>query len=255
MFIAFSGEERGLLGSQHYAQHPLIPLKDTVMMVNFDMVGRLNEKNELSMIGTGTTAGVEAIVQALGPSAGLKIKKVAGLSDGFGGSDHQSFYNKDVPVLFAFTGVHRDYHRPSDDSERINFGGMARIADYLELLLLDLVRRPERPAFVRLAQSGRGSDPARAGFSVYVGTMPDYGDESKNGMKLAGVREGSPAEKGGLREGGDVITGMGGKPIATIYDFMESLGRYKPGDKVEVVVKRDGQEKKLNVTLGARPRE
>ncbi|MDR3632445.1 MAG: M28 family peptidase [Isosphaeraceae bacterium] len=255
VFIAFSGEERGLLGSQHYVQHPLFPLKDTVMMVNLDMVGRLNDKNELSMIGTGTVGGIEALVEALGPSAGLKIKKTPGLSDGFGGSDHQSFYSKDVPVLFAFTGVHRDYHRPSDDVERINFNGMAKIANYLELILLDIIRRPERPAFVRLTQPPRrGGDPARAGMSVYLGTMPDYGDDSKQGMKLAGVREGSPAEQGGLK-GGDIITGFGGKPVATIYDFMESMGRYKPGDKVEIVVKRDGQDKKLQVTLGARPKE
>ena len=255
VFMAFSGEERGLLGSRHYVEHPLFPLKTTVTMLNLDMVGRLNDKHELTMIGTGTFSGIDAIVEALGSSAGLKIKKISGLSDGFGGSDHQSFYGKDIPVLFAFTGVHRDYHRPTDDTERINFDGMARIANYLELILLDVAERPERPAFVRLTRPpGRGGDPARAGFSVYLGTMPDYGDDAKQGMKLAGVREGSPAEKGGLK-GGDVITGFGGKPVATIYDFMESMGRYKPGDKVEIVVKRDGQEKKLEVTLGARPKE
>ncbi len=255
VFIAFSGEERGLLGSRHYVEHPLYPLKDTVMMVNFDMVGRLNEKNELSMIGTGTTSGLDAIVEALGTSAGLKVKKVPGLGDGFGGSDHQSFYGKGMPVLFAFTGVHKDYHRPSDDTDRINFAGMARIADYLELILLDLVRRPRRPEYVKLAPTRHGGgDPARASFSVYLGTMPDYGGERKDGLKLAGVSEGSPAEKAGL-QGGDVIVGFGGKPVATIYDFMECMGRYQPGDKVEVVIKRDGQTKKLQVTLGARPKE
>jgi hypothetical protein len=253
VFMAFSGEERGLLGSRHYVEHPLFPLDRTVMMVNFDMVGRLNDKNELSMIGTGTTTGIDALVEALGSSAGLKIKKVSGLSDGFGGSDHQSFYGKDVPVLFAFTGVHRDYHRPSDDVERINFDGMVKIANYLELILLDIVERPERPAFVRLSRPGRGggADPARAGVSVYLGTMPDYGDEAKQGMKLAGVTEGSPAEKAGLK-GGDVIIRFEGKPIATIYDFMDSLGRHKPGDTVRISVKRDGQEKTLEATLGTR---
>ena len=125
-----------------------IPLASTVMMVNFDMVGRLNDKNELTMFGTGTTPGIDALVDALGKSAGLTIKKVAGMTDGFGGSDHQSFYVKDIPVLFAFTGIHPDYHRPSDDSERINYAGMARIADYVELILLDVARRPERPAFI-----------------------------------------------------------------------------------------------------------
>jgi S1-C subfamily serine protease len=134
---------------------------------------------------------------------------------------------------------------------------MARIADYLELLLLDVVRRPERPTFtpIKQASSGHGrsgSDPARSATSVYLGTMPDYADEGKDGMKLAGVREGSPADKGGLK-GGDSIIRFGGKPVGTIYDFMDSMNRYKPGDAVELVVRRDGKEVKLNVTLGTRP--
>jgi hypothetical protein len=254
VFLAFSGEERGLLGSRHYVDHPLYPLASTVMMFNFDMVGRLNAKNELTMIGTGTSPGLDALVEILGKSSGLTVKKVAGMTDGFGGSDHQSFYPKGVPVLFAFTGVHGDYHRPSDDSDRINYPGMTRIADYLELLLLDLIRRPERPAFTRLAESpgrGRPGDPARQGTSVYLGTLPDYAYESKDGMRIKGVSEGGPAEKAGLK-GDDIITRLGGKPVGTIYDFMESLGRYKPGDRVEIVVKRDGKEIKLQATLGSR---
>lgn len=255
VFMAFSGEERGLLGSHYYVEHPLFPLNNTVMMVNFDMVGRLNDKNELTMIGTGTTTGIEPIVEALGASAGLKIKKVVGLSDGFGGSDHQSFYGKKVPVLFAFTGVHLDYHRPSDDVERINFGGMAKIADYLELILLDVIRRPKRPEYVVIAPpAGRGPGRERTTSSASLGTMPDYADESKQGMKLAGVRPGGPADKGGLREG-DVIVAFGGKPVATIYDFMECMSQYKPGDSVELTFKRDGKEQKVKVTLGGRPRE
>jgi hypothetical protein len=258
VFMAFSGEERGLLGSQYYVEHPLFPLKSTVMMINCDMVGRLDAKNDLQIVGTGTTAGIDALIDGLGKSSGLTIKKVAGLSDGFGGSDHQSFYGKEVPVLFAFTGVHRDYHRPTDDSNLINYAGMARIADYLELITLEIVERPERPAFTRLTQARRpqsgGSDPARAGSGAYLGTMPDYASESKDGLRLAGVSPGGPAEKGGLKEG-DVITRFAGKAVGTIYDFMESLGQHKPGEKVELVVKRDGKDLKLQVTLGSRPRE
>ena len=107
----------GSLGSQYYVEHPLFPLASTVMMFNCDMVGRLNGTNELTMIGTGTSPGLEDLVNVLGKSSGLKIKTIAGLTDGFGGSDHQSFYPQGIPVLFAFTGVHRDYHRPSDDSQ------------------------------------------------------------------------------------------------------------------------------------------
>lgn len=254
VFMAYSGEERGLLGSKYYVEHPLFPLKSTVMMVNFDMVGRLNDKSELTVYGTGTSPGFDSLVDALGRSAGFTIKKVA---EGLGPSDQQSFYLKDIPVLFAFTGTHRDYHRPSDDSERINFGGMTRIANFSELLLLDLARRSQRPEFTKVVRKGGhgvgASDPGRVSISAYLGSIPDY-DDSIKGVKLSGVREGSPAEKGGLKEG-DIVVGFGGKPVATIYDYTESLGRYKPGDTVDVVVQRGGKETTLKITLGHRPSE
>jgi hypothetical protein len=255
VFIAFSGEERGLLGSRYYVEHPLIPLEQTVMMINCDMVGRLNSKSELTMVGTGSTKGIDTIVEALGQSADLKIKKVAGLSDGFGGSDHESFYAKGVPVLFAFTGLHSDYHRPSDDTDRINFTGMGRIADYLELITLDLARRPARPAFVKLTEQRNphagGGDTARRGTSVSLGIMPDYGYEQKDGLKITGVRDGGPAAKAGLKDG-DRIVRCGSKAVGTIYDYMEIMTGYKPGDLLEVVVVRDGKEVKLAVHLEAR---
>ena len=258
VFMAFSGEEKGLLGSRHYVEHPLLPLDKTVMMINFDMVGRLNEKAELTVVGTGSTPGIEEIVDAIGAAAGFKIKKVKGMSDGFGGSDHESFYLKDVPILFPFTGLHADYHRPSDDTERINFDGMARIADFGELLLLDVARRPHRPAFTKAVSEkpknphgDGGADPGRVGMGAYLGTVPDYGAEDK-GVKLSAVREGSPAEKGGIK-GGDVIVGFAGKPVSSIYDYTDSLGRAKAGDVVEVVVRRDGKDVTLKVTLGNRP--
>lgn len=254
VFIAFSGEEKGLLGSQYYVSHPLFPLASTVMMINCDMVGRLNAHNDLTMIGTGTTEGLDSLVDVLGKSAGLNIKKVAGMTDGFGGSDHQSFYAKHIPVLFAFTGIHGDYHRPSDDSDRINYSGMARIADYLELISLDLIRRPGRPTYVAVrethtpqrAASGSGN-PA----SASLGIMPDYGHEASDGLSLAGVREGGPAAKAGLKQG-DLIVKVGDRAVGTIYDYMEIMTKHKPGDKVEVVVKRDGKDVKLPVTLGSR---
>jgi len=256
VFMAFSGEERGLLGSRYYVEHPLFPLEQTVMMINCDMVGRLNAKSELTMIGTSTTPGLGALVDVLGKSAGLTIKKVAGMTDGFGGSDHESFYVKDIPVLFAFTGLHGDYHRPSDDSDLINYGGMARIADYLELITLDVVRRPERPAYVKMA---RKAPPAHAGNSapsgagVYFGSVPDYSDEgSGGGAKLSGVTEGGPAEKAGLKAG-DVIIRFGGLPVRNIGDYSDTLYRHRPGDKIDVVVRRDGKELELHVTLGSRP--
>lgn len=262
VFMAFSGEEKGLLGSRYYVEHPLIPLDQTVMMINFDMVGRLSDKSELTIVGTGSTPGIEELVDALGTASGFVIKKVKGMSDGFGGSDHESFYKKDIPVLFPFTGLHPDYHRPSDDSDKINYPGMARIADLGELILLDVARRPSRPVFAKAAEApkpahggggGGGSgtaDPGRLSTSAYLGTVPDYTGEEK-GVKLADVRPDSPAAKGGLK-GGDVIVGFAGKPISTIYDYTENLGRAKPGDKVEITVKRDGKDVTLSVTLGTR---
>jgi hypothetical protein len=254
VFVAFSGEERGLLGSKHYVTNPPYPLASTVLMANFDMVGRLNGKSELTLYGTGTTPGLDALVEALGKSAGFTVKKIA---EGHGPSDQESFYLKNIPVVFAFTGNHRDYHRPSDDTERINFSGMARIADFAELILLDVARRPARPEFVRVERkrgSGGGDhasgDTGRASVSAYLGTIPSYDDETK-GVKLEGVREGSPAETAGIK-GGDIIVGFAGKPVATIYDYTESLARYKPGDTVDVVVKRDGTDVTLKVTLGRR---
>ncbi len=255
VFIAFSGEERGLLGSQYYVEHPLIPLGETVMMINCDMVGRLNSRGELTMVGTGSTQGIDKLVDSLGQTAGLKIKKVAGLSDGFGGSDHESFYNKGVPVLFAFTGLHGDYHRPTDDSDRINYQGMGRIADYLELIALDVARRPARPTFVKLIAPpnphAAGGDMARRGPSVSLGVMPDYGYEKKDGLRITGVRGGGPAEKAGLKDG-DRIVRCGRKAVGTIYDYMEIMSGFKPGDQLEVVVMRDGKEVKLDVKLEAR---
>jgi hypothetical protein len=241
-------------------------------MVNYDMVGRLNDQDELTLFGTGSTPGAAELVDALGASAGFKIKKVKGISDGIGGSDHESFYMAGVPVLFAFTGVHSDYHKPSDDTHRINFRGMARIADFGELLLLDLARRPKRPELLKVgtqvAAHGRkepnekpsdnphetkaGDDASKVTITAYFGSMPDYGADVK-GVKLAGVTDGSPAEKSGLKRG-DVVVAFGGKPIATIYDYTQALARYKPGDAVDIKVQRDGKDVTLKATLGSRPR-
>ncbi|MDX2038730.1 MAG: M28 family peptidase [Isosphaeraceae bacterium] len=287
VFMLFTAEEKGLIGSMHYVNNPLIPLDKTVMMINFDMVGRLNDKDELSVFGVGSTPGADELVDALGAGAGFKIKKIRGMSDGIGGSDHQSFYMKGIPVLFAFTGLHSDYHRPSDDTDKINFEGMSRIADFGELLLLEIARRPERPAFTKAEGRGvaaHGSptakpeaakldaksaekmpagaahaagagdaapDPARVAIRAYFGSIPDY-EEGDTGVKLSGVSEGGPAEKAGL-ETGDVIIGFGGKPVATIQDYTEAIARQKPGDKVEVRFLRDGKEMKVEVGLTVRP--
>jgi membrane-associated protease RseP (regulator of RpoE activity) len=254
VFIAFSGEERGLLGSAHYVKHPLFPLNDTVAMINFDMVGRLNDKQELTIFGGASSPGLDALVEALGSSQGLTIKKVVGTGGEFFASDHASFYRKDIPVVFAFTGNHAQYHKPTDDTERINFAGMAKIADVAELLVLDLARRPTRPEFVKLGPGEpRSVGAVRGGSGSYLGTRPAYGESDTPGVALDGVSEGSPAEKAGLK-GGDVIIRFGGKDVRDIEDFMIGLNAHKPGDEVEVVVRRDGKDVSLKATLGSSDR-
>ncbi|RUL87870.1 M20/M25/M40 family metallo-hydrolase [Tautonia sociabilis] len=250
VFIAFSAEERGLLGSRHYVKNaPLYPLEKTVAMVNFDMVGRLGDDRELTVFGVDSTPGLRDLVAAVGPSYGLTIKPNAQVA---GNSDHAPFHEKGIPVAFLFTGTHRDYHRPSDDTERIDFEGMARIADFAEVLLLDFARRPERPAFV--ASADPEPQPRLAGSSASLGTIPDY-DDSIQGVRLNGVREGSAAEKAGL-QGGDIIIGFAGQPVGTIYDFMEGLSRSKPGDTVPIEIRRGDDTITLEATLdAAAPRE
>jgi len=268
VFVAFSGEEMGLLGSAHYVARPPYPLRDTVMMLNYDMVGRLGEKGELSVYGTTSAPGLDPLVDALGRDEGLIIRKSAGalLGDRFSlASDHASFLLRRIPYLFFFTGVHRDYHRPSDDVEAINFPGMARVADLGELVILDVVRRPARPEFLAAptppphgggdhATKDQGQDPALGGSptAAYFGSIPDYSDsDPAGGVKLSGVRDGGPAANAGVR-GGDVVVKFAGEAIDTLEDFTEAIARRKPGDAVEVVVKRDGKDLPLKVTLGSR---
>ncbi len=171
------------------------------------------------------------------------------MTDGFGGSDHESFYNKDMPVLFAFTGLHTDYHRPSDDSDRINYAGMARIADYLELIALDIIRRPDRPDFVKLKAPGHAAAPVgRAGGGATLGIMPDYGYEATDGFKVAEAIPGRAAEKAGLK-GGDLIKRLGGKPISGIKDYMETMGHYHGGESIDIVVDRGGKQITLHAVV------
>lgn len=254
VFMLFSGEERGLLGSAHYCEHPLFPLKNTVAMINFDMVGRLNDERDLTVFGAGTADGFDKLVESLSSSQGLHPKLIQGTRGEFNQSDHASFYRKDMPVLFFFTGTHPDYHKPSDDADKINYDGMLRITNFAELLLLDLAQRPERPKFLKLDNRAVASTPsvgAVQGGGAYFGSRPNYAFEGE-GVKLDGVSEGSPAEKAGLK-GGDVIVGFAGQPVKDVESYMVALGSRKPNDEVEVVILREGERKSLKVKLGARP--
>ena len=240
LFLAFSGEELGTLGSAYYVNHPFFPLEKTVVMVNLDMIGRM-ENRTLTVYGTGTSPTWPKVLAKEDADSSLVLKEIA---DGYGPSDQAQFYAKDLPVLFFFTGTHNDYHKPSDEWEKINYPGELTVVRYVSKILNDIEGMPERPQFTKAASSApMGGGDAR-GFTVTLGIIPDYG-EGKNGMKIGGIRPGGPAEKAGLKSG-DVIVKMAGKKVMNIYDYMGILGELKAGDKVDVEVIRDA--KALTVT-------
>ncbi len=240
LFVAFSGEERGLLGSAHYTANPVLPLDDTVAMVNFDMVGRLAD-NKVIIYGTGTARSFDALVDRLGKAHGFDVAKEPG---GFGPSDHASFYAKKIPVFHVFTGTHADYHRPTDTADKINYEGLARLAGLAVDLVRDIAESPERPAYVEIAspQFARGGD------RPYFGSIPEFGKPG-NGYAISGVSKDSPAARGGLK-GGDRIVRLGESAITNLEDFDSALRKHKGGDTVAVVVVRGDAEVTLEVTLG-----
>ncbi|MGA0039942.1 MAG: M28 family peptidase [Pirellulales bacterium] len=240
LFAAFSGEERGLLGSAHYTANPALPLEKTVAMINLDMVGRLADE-KLIVHGTGTGAGLEAVVDRLLEGRGFEVTKEPG---GFGPSDHASFYAKKIPVLHLFTGSHEDYHRPTDTAEKINYEGMARITAFVADVVAELAATEEPPAYVQVASTqfaGGGGD------RPYFGSIPDFGT-NQEGYAISGVAKDSPAARGGL-EGGDLIIRLGESAVKGLEDFDNALRKYRGGDTVPVVVRRKGQDVSLEVTL------
>jgi acetylornithine deacetylase/succinyl-diaminopimelate desuccinylase-like protein len=241
LFVAFSGEERGLLGSGHYTANAAIPLADTVAMVNLDMVGRLAD-NKIVIHGTGTGTGLDALVDRLVADHRFEVAKDEG---GFGPSDHSSFYAKKIPVLHLFTGSHADYHRPTDTAEKINYEGMARIAALVTDAVRELATAAARPAYIEVAskQFARGG-----GDRPYFGSIPDFGKPG-GGYAISGVTKDSPAAKGGL-QAGDLIVRVGESAISGLEDFDSALRKHKAGETVAVVVQRGGGEITLQVELG-----
>jgi hypothetical protein len=244
VFIAFTAEERGLFGSAHYVREPVFPLDKTVAMFNLDMIGRLRD-DKLTVFGTGTSPTWKELADELGGRHGLEIVPQP---EGFGPSDHHSFYGKQIPVLHFFTNSHSDYHRPSDDWDKVNVPGMRRIVDFIEDFTLATLARSERPEYVEV--KGRAII-GRSGDRPYFGSIPDFASEQP-GYLLQGVSPGSPAAQAGLK-GGDRIINFGGQKIGNLEDFDLALRKFSAGDQVDVVVVRDGDEVALKVTLG-RPR-
>lgn len=250
VFIAFSAEERGLLGSRHYVkEEPLFPLDKTIAMVNFDMVGRMKDK-QLTVFGVGTGVGIEKLVDEIGGKHPVELKKV---KLGAANSDHASFYNAKIPALHLFTGIHSDYHRPSDDSDKINVEGMQITTDFSEDLVARLVALSERPAYIQLKSNDPHAGlnlPASKGATPYLGTVPDYAAEEE-GAKLQDVISGGPADKAGMKAG-DLIVELAGVPVKNVETYAQTLYAQEPGKEIDIVVLRDGERKTLKVKLGSK---
>ncbi|MBL7738154.1 MAG: M28 family peptidase [Chitinophagaceae bacterium] len=233
LFIAFSGEELGLYGSKYYTDNPTIDLGSVNYMLNMDMVGRLNDSTKiLSVGGYGTSPAWARVIRTDDTKLPFVIKAD---SSGSGPSDHTSFYRKDIPVLFFFTGQHRDYHRPSDDADRINYTGELHVVNYINNIIHSLDKENQKLAFLKTREPQMGT---RA-FSVTMGIMPDY-TFSGTGVRADGVTEGRPASKAGLKTG-DVIIQIGEYTISSVETYMQTLGKFKKGDKTKVKFKRGAE--------------
>ncbi|MFA3781537.1 M28 family peptidase [Melioribacteraceae bacterium 4301-Me] len=243
IFIAFSGEELGILGSTYFVNNPPFSTDKIAAMLNMDMIGRLNEKNELTIIGTGTSTNWKNLLNKYNKyNFELKFSEA-----GTGGSDHQAFTNKNIPVLFFFTGMHSDYHKPTDDPEKINLNGEANVVNYVYDIAYSIDTVSNRPDFVKVEEPKmRGTGNTK----VSVGTIPEFGYNG-NGYKISGVTEGGAAQKAGMK-GGDIIIKFGNKEVNNIYDFMYAIEKYNPGDSVDVIIIRDGKEIKLKLELQAK---
>lgn len=243
--VFFSGEEQGLLGSQYFVEHLPVPLDSVQAMINFDMVGRLRD-DRLIVYGVATATELPAIVDSANVRDTLSI---VAQGDGFGPSDHSSFYAKDRPVLHLFTDLHEDYHRATDDADRVNVGGVARVVAFAERVTRALGDRPERLTFVRAPVTAPTSPRARS--QAYLGTVPDMSAGGVDGMRISGVRPGSPADSAGLTAG-DVIVELGGTTVKDLYTYSDALYAHQPGDRITIVFLRDGERHAVEVTLGRR---
>lgn len=247
IFANFSGEELGVLGSQHFVENPLVPVARMVAMLNFDMVGRMRG-DSLIVYGTATATEMPRILDSANVAPRLTLRPVG---DGFGPSDHSSFYAKNIPVLHFFTNVHDDYHRATDDIERINAGGEARVIELAERIARRIADADARPTFVRAAAPPRAVASASSGARPYLGSVPDMAAGDVPGLRVSGVTASSPGDRAGLRAG-DLIVEFDGKPVTDLDTYSEALYARKAGDTVPIVVLRAGARVTLSATLGTR---
>ncbi len=258
LFLAFTAEEKGLWGSSHYVRNPLLPIAQTVAMLNMDMIGRL-EGRTLVVEGVGTAEEWTDILLAANQSTARPLS-IAVTPDGFGPSDHSSFYGEGLPVLHFFSNTHVDYHRPSDDWDKVDIEGLGQIVDLVAEVAFDVAGvsgSDERIALTPVEPdlaAAHGQDPSSSttggGYGPYLGTIPDMVPVDF-GLRLTGVREGSPAADAGIR-GGDIVVEFAGREIGDIYSYTYALQDHEPGDAVEIVVLRDGERLTLTAVLGDR---
>lgn len=240
LFICFSAEEMGLIGSKYFVNHPTIDLSKVKAMINFDMIGRFEEKRGVTIGGWGTSSTWSSILPPVLAKANMKVNVD---SSGAGASDHTSFYTKKIPVLYFFTGVHGDYHKPSDDIEWIQFEGQAKVLEVVNQIVMALDQVPgvlpfkETPLPVSQSMS----------FKVTMGVLLDYSFQGP-GIKVDGVTANRPAQKAGVQEG-DLILRLGAYPLQTIYDYMGALGKFEKGQTTEIEVQRGKEKIILNLVF------
>ncbi len=237
LFITFSGEEMGLLGSNFFTKNPTLDLGGVSFMLNLDMVGRLREDKTLSVSGTGTSPIWPQVLNSSNPGFKLVLKE-----SGVGPSDHTSFYLQDIPVLHFFTGQHEDYHKPSDDAEKLNYDGMRLISSYLFSLVQEL--DDDKKLAFRKTKNESEEVPR---FKVALGVIPDYLFDGK-GMRIDGISEDKPAQKAGLQKG-DIVVQLGDSSVVDMMSYMRALSSFEPGDTTSVLVSRNDQILKAPITF------
>ena len=230
LFIAFSGEEMGLLGSNYFVKNPTLDINKVSYMINMDMVGRLKQDSSLAVYGTGTSPIFKQILKSHNDNF-----KLVQQESGVGPSDHTSFYLADIPVLHFFTGQHEDYHKPGDDSDKLNYDGMNLISNYIFNIISDLDNNGKLP--FRKTKNESESVPR---FKVGLGVIPDYMFDGK-GMRIDGVSEDKPAQKAGLQKG-DIVIQLGDSVVTNLMSYMRALSIFEKGNKTKVIVKRGKKE-------------
>jgi len=240
--VAFGAEEQGILGSKEFVKNPVAGVGKPVLMFNLDMIGRMDSLEKLMVGGVGTFEGGEEFVRSL-PNPNHFMLSLS--KDGYGPSDHAAFYGSSIPVLYFNTGVHPDYHTPSDRVEKINTERMAEICDFIYEAVYQMATAQEAPHFQK---AGPSEAPKYTSFKVSLGIMPDYSSTDSIGLPVDFVTEGRPAEKAGIKPG-DIIKYINDKEVFTIYDYMERLSELKAGDAITVQVRRKGEMITLKVQL------